>query len=59
MEDISKFRLVEKTFTVEKTLAENARLKNNNKFLIVSTLILGVLVIGLLVNLIDQENQKK
>jgi hypothetical protein len=59
MEDISNLRLVEITFTVENTLAENALLKKDNKFLITSTILLGVVVIGLFVYAIDQELQKK
>ena len=59
MEDISNLRLVERTFTVENTLAENSMLKKNNKFLITTTLLLGVLAIGLFVYAIDQELQKK
>lgn len=59
MEDISNLRLVERTFTVENTLAENALLKKDKKFLITTTLILGVVVIGLLAYSIDQELQKK
>lgn len=59
MEDISNLRLVERTFTVENTLAENALLKKDNKFLITTTLLIGVLAIGLFVYTIDQELQKK
>ena len=59
MEDISNLRLVERTFTVENTLAENALLKKDNKFLITSTILLGVVAIGLFVYAIDQELQKK
>jgi hypothetical protein len=59
MEDISNLRLVERTFTVENTLAENSMLKKDNKFLITTTILLGVLAIGLFVYAIDQELQKK
>ncbi len=59
MEDISNLRLVERTFTVENTLAENALLKKDNKFLITTTILLGVVAIGLFVYAIDQELQKK
>ena len=59
MEDISNLRLVERTFTVENTLAENALLKKDNKFLITTTLLIGVLAIGLFVYTINQELQKK
>lgn len=59
MEDISNLKLVERTFTVENTLAENSMLKKDNKFLITTTLLLGVLAIGLFVYTIDQELQKK
>jgi hypothetical protein len=59
MEDISNLKLVERTFTVENTLAENSMLKKDNKFLITTTLLLGVLAIGLFVYAIDQELQKK
>ena len=59
MEDISNLKLVERTFTVENTLAENSMLKKDNKLLITTTLLLGVLAIGLFVYTIDQELQKK
>ena len=59
MEDISNLKLVERTFTVENTLAENSMLKKDNKFLITTTILLGVVVIGLFVYAIDQELQKK
>ena len=59
MEDISNLKLVERTFTVENTLAENSMLKKDKKFLITTTLLLGVLAIGLFVYAIDQELQKK
>ena len=59
MEDISNLRLVERTFTVENTLAENSMLKKDNKFLIALTVLLGVVAIGLFVYAIDQELQKK
>lgn len=59
MEDISNLKLVERTFTVENTLAENSMLKKDKKFLITTTLLLGVLAIGLFVYTIDQELQKK
>jgi hypothetical protein len=59
MEDISNLRLVERTFELESTISENIMLKKNNKFLITSTILLGVVAIGMWVYLIDQENQKK
>jgi hypothetical protein len=59
MEDISNLKLVERTFTVENTLAENSMLKKDNKFLITTTILLGVVAIGLLAYSIDQELQKK
>ncbi len=59
MEDISKYRLVLRTLSDENTLAENSMLKKDNKFLITTTLLLGVLAIGLLAYSIDQELQKK
>lgn len=59
MEDISNLKLVERTFTVENTLAENLMLKKNNKFLVTTTILLGVVAIGFLIYTIDQELQKK
>ena len=59
MEDISKYRLVLRTLSDENTLAENSMLKKDNKFLITTTLLIGVLAIGLFVYTIDQELQKK
>jgi hypothetical protein len=59
MEDISNFKLVDNSFIVENTLAENSMLKKDNKILIGSTLVLGVVAIGLWLYLLDQENQKK
>jgi hypothetical protein len=59
MEDISKYRLVLRTLSDENTLAENSMLKKDNKFLITTTILLGVVAIGLLAYSIDQELQKK
>jgi hypothetical protein len=59
MEDISNLRLVERTFELDSTISENIMLKKNNKFLITSTILLGVVAIGMWVYLLDQENQKK
>jgi hypothetical protein len=59
MEDISKYRLVERTFELDSTISENIMLKKDNKILIGSTLVLGVVAIGLWLCFLDQENQKK
>jgi hypothetical protein len=59
MEDISKLRLVERTFELDKTIAENITLKKGNKILICTTLVIGVVAIGLWLYLLDQEKQKK
>ncbi len=59
MEDYRNLITFERTFELDKTIAENALLKKNNKFLITSTILLGVVAIGMWVYLIDQENQKK
>ncbi len=59
MEDFSNYKLVENSFIVDNTLAENTLLKKDNKILIGSTLVLGVVAIGLWLYLLDQENQKK
>jgi hypothetical protein len=59
MEDISNLKLVERTFELDSTISENIMLKKNNKFLITSTILLGVVAIGMWVYLNDQENQKK
>jgi hypothetical protein len=59
MEDFSNFKLVDNSFIVDNTLAENSMLKKDNKILIGSTLVLGVVAIGLWLYLLDQENQKK
>jgi hypothetical protein len=59
MEDISNFKLVDNSFIVENTLSENVLLKKDNKILVGTTLVLGVVAIGLWLYLLDQENQKK
>lgn len=59
MEDFRNFIMVDRTFAIENTLAENALLKKDNKFLITTTILLGVVAIGLLAYSIDQELQKK
>lgn len=59
MEDFRNFIMVDRTFAIENTLAENSMLKNDNKFLITTTILLGVVAIGLLAYSIDQELQKK
>jgi hypothetical protein len=51
--------MVDRTFAIENTLAENSMLKKDNKILIGTTLVLGVVAIGLWLYLLDQENQKK
>ncbi len=59
MEDFRNFIMVDRTFAIENTLAENSMLKKDNKFLITTTILLGVVAIGLLAYSIDQELQKK
>jgi hypothetical protein len=59
MEDFRNFIMVDRTFAIENTLAENSILKKDNKFLITTTILLGVVAIGLFVYAIDQELQKK
>ena len=58
MEDFSNYKLVDNSFIVDNTLAENTLLKKDNKILIGTTLVLGVVAIGLFVYAIDQELQK-
>jgi hypothetical protein len=59
MEDIRDLIINERTFAIENTLAENSMLKKDNKILVGTTLVLGVIAIGLWLYLLDQENQKK
>ena len=59
MEDFRNFIMVDRTFAIENTLAENSTLKKDKKFLITTTLLLGVLAMGLFVYTIDKELQKK
>ena len=59
MEDFRNFIMVDRTFAIENTLAENSMLKKDNKFLITTTILLGVVAIGLFVYAIDQELKKK
>ena len=59
MEDYRNLITLDRTFETENTLAENSMLKKDKKFLITTTLLLGVLAIGLFVYTIDQELQKK
>ena len=59
MEDYRNLITLERTFETENTLAENMMLKKDNKFLITTTILLGVVAIGLLAYSIDQELQKK
>jgi hypothetical protein len=58
MEDFRNFIMVDRTFAIENTLAENSMLKKDNKILVGTTLVLGVIAIGLWLYLLDQENQK-
>jgi hypothetical protein len=59
MEDYRNLITLDRTFETENTLSENSMLKKDNKFLITTTILLGVVAIGLLVYAIDQELQKK
>ena len=59
MEDIRDLIINDRTFAIENTLAENSMLKKDNKILVGTTLVLGVVAIGLWLYLLDQENQKK
>ncbi len=58
MEDIRDLIINERTFAIENTLAENSMLKKDNKILVGTTMVLGVVAIGLWLYLLDQENQK-
>ena len=59
MEDIRDLIINDRTFAIENTIAENSMLKKDNKILVGTTLVLGVVAIGLWLYLLDQENQKK
>ena len=59
MEDIRDLIINDRTFAIENTIAENSMLKKDNKILVGTTLVLGVIAIGLWLYLLDQENQKK
>ena len=59
MEDYRNLITLDRTFETENTLTENSMLKKDNKFLITTTILLGVVAIGLFVYAIDQELQKK
>ena len=59
MEDISNYIMIDRTFDLEKTIAENLMLKKKNNTLIAISLLIGVAAICFTIFLIDQENQKK
>lgn len=59
MEDISNYIMIDRTFDLEKTIAENLMLKKKNNTLIAISLLIGLAAIGFTIFIIDQENQKK
>lgn len=59
MEDIRNIMALERTFEIEKTLAENYQLKQNNKVLIATVVLVGVVALVLSLYFKDQQKQSK
>lgn len=59
MEDIRNIMALERTFEIEKTLAENYQLKQNNKVLIATVVLVGVIALVLSLYFKDQQKQSK
>ncbi len=59
MVDIREFKIVDRNFNLEQTIAENQKLKYNNQFLLATGLIVGICLIGVAIYVIQEENNNK
>ena len=59
MEDIRNIMALERTFEMETTINENYQLKQNNKFLIATVVLVGVVALVLSLYFKDQQKQSK
>ena len=59
MEDIRNIMALERTFEIEKTINENYQLKQNNKVLIATVVLVGVVALVLSLYFKDQQKQSK
>ena len=59
MVDIKEFKIVDRNFNLDQTIAENESLKYNNKILLATGVVVGICFLGVAVYLINEEIQKR
>lgn len=59
MVDIRTFKVVERDFNLDQTIAENETLKHNNKILLATGVAIGICFLGVAVYLINEEIQNR
>ena len=59
MVDIRTFKVVDRDFNLDQTMAENETLRNNNKILLATGVVVGICFLGVAVYLINEEMQHR
>lgn len=59
MVDIKEFKIVDRNFNLDQTIAENESLKYNNKILLATGVVVGICFLGVAVYLINEEIQQR
>jgi hypothetical protein len=59
MVDISSFKVVDRDFNLDNTIAENETLKHNNKLLLTTGLLVGICLLGVTIYVINEERKWK
>lgn len=59
MVDIRTFKVVDRDFNLDQTMAENETLRHNNKILLATGVVVGICFLGIAVYLIYEEMQHR
>jgi hypothetical protein len=59
MVDIRTFKVVDRDFNLDQTMAENETLRQNNKILLATGVVVGICFLGVAVYLINEEMQHR
>lgn len=59
MVDIRTFKVVDRDFNLDQTMAENVTLRHNNKILLATGVVVGICFLGVAVYLINEEMQHR
>ena len=57
MVDIRTFKVVDRDFNLDQTIAENETLRHNNKILLATGVVVGICLIGVTIYIINEETK--